>query len=342
MPAGPGVEAGNIYQIGKEVITTHGTAVAATNRFMVKNLDIDPGEDVGKGQSLVGVLRPTGPRALVKKAPTLKVTADLTYEQILYFLQSSIKGAVTPSGAGAAKTWTYLLSETADPAIDTFTIERRHTDMLAAPTNTDIEIEYCFTKSFQVKANNGGLSEITADMVGRQVLASTLTGAIAIPTTRVVPGALWKLYIDDTWAGLGGTQVTADLVDFTFNFDAGLDTWFAQQGQTYFNQYVFKGGGGASCDIDLLYATVPQAEDAKAALFAKRFVRLVATGDAIAGGGFYTIQFDMCVEHDKGRLLQTKVNNGLVAVTAKLVPVYDATSGKQFQATVTNILSSLP
>ena len=238
---GPAVEAGNIYQIGQEVITTHGTAVAAKNRLMVKSLDLDPGEEVGRGSSLVGVLRPTGPRALTKKAPTLKVTADLSYEQILYFLLSSVKGAVTPSGGGNAKTWTFLLSETADPAIDTFTIERRHTDMLDSPTNTDVEIEYCFTKGFQIKAGTEGLTELTADMVGRQVSASTLTGAIAIPTTRLVPGALWKLYIDDTWAGLGGTPVTADLVDFTFNFDPALDTHFAQQGQTLLRQVHLQG-----------------------------------------------------------------------------------------------------
>ncbi len=339
---GPAVEAGNIYQIGKENPATRGTAVAATNRFMVKSLDVDPGEEVGRGRSLVGVLRPTGPRALTKKAPTLKVVADLTYEQILYFLTSSVKGAVTPTGAGNAKTWTYLLSETADPAPDTFTIERRHTDMLAEPTNTDIEIEYCFTKSFQIKGGGDGLSEISAEMVGRQVSASTLTAAIAIPTTRIVPSALWKLYIDETWAGLGGTQVTADIVDFTFDFDAGLDTHFAMQGQTYFNQYVFKGGGGASCELRMLYATIPQAEDAAAAAFTPRFVRLAATGDAISGGGNYQILLDMCVEHEKGRVVQTQIQDGLVAVTMKLIPVYDATSGKQFQATVVNTLAALP
>ncbi len=339
--AGPAIEAGTIFQIGKE--TTRGTAVAATNRLIGVNLSIDPGTTIRRSAHAGGTLVRRGPTAITRKFAQIKATGVLSFEQILYYLYMGVKGNVTPTGAGPY-TYTFDPNETSDPEPATFTIERRLTDVEGTPGNDDIEVEYCFARSLTVRGAEGedAAWEFDADIVGRQVTSTTLTPAIAVPSVEEILFAKTQLYIDDTWAGLGGTEVTgAQLLDFSLTFATGLSPHFGADGNLYFNRYTMAGPPGrehgATLDLTLLCDTRMATERTKAQAKATRFVRLKATGSSSR-----QVTLDMAVEHESGDIASVDARDGLHIVSMHLVPVYDATGAAHFKATVVNNLATLP
>ncbi|OGT26063.1 MAG: hypothetical protein A2Z17_06855 [Gammaproteobacteria bacterium RBG_16_66_13] len=338
--ASTAIEAGTIFQIGKE--TTRGTAVAASNRLLLDKLDFDPSAKTHKPSPAVGTLVRQGPTSITRKLAALRASGPLSFEQILYYFYMGVEGGVTPSGAGPY-IYTFDPTEIADPAPTTFTIERRLSDMLATPGYDDVEAEYCFCRSFSIKGAEGEESvwELDADIVGRQVATSTLTPAIAVPSVEEILVYKTSLYIDDTWAALGGTQVSGQLLDFSLTYNTGLKELFTPDGNLYFSRYTFAGGArdkGATLDLTLLVDTRMATERTKAQAAATRFVRLKATGSTANR----EVTLDMAVQHENGDIAVVDAREGLHIVSMHLVPIYDATGAAHFKAVVKNNLATLP
>jgi hypothetical protein len=338
--AGPAIEAGTIFQIGKE--TARGTAVAATNRLMLDSLSVDPGATTHKPTPAVGTLVRSGPTSITRKFAQMKAAGPLSFEQILYYLEMGVMGGVV--GVGTAPTvWTFNPTELVDPAPTTFTIERRLKDMLATPGYDDIEMEYCFARKLTFKGAEGeeAVWEIDADIVGRQVSASTLTGSIAVPSVEEILVQNTSLWINDTWAALGTTQVVGQIIDFTLNFDTGLFARFTPDGNLYFSKYSFAGSPGiakgASLDITMWVDTQMALERTAAKAAATRFVRLKATGSSAR-----EVDIDMAVQHENGDIAEVGTKEGQHIVNLKLVPLYDATGAAHFKAVAKNLLTVLP
>lgn len=338
--AGPAIEAGTIFQIGKESV--RGTPVAATTRLLLDRLDVDPGAVTHKPTPATGALVRQGPTSVTRKFAQLRPSGPLSFEQILYYLYMGVKGGVTPTGTGPY-TYTFDPDEVSDPAPDTFTIERRISDMLASPGVDDIEMEYCFARQLTIRGAEGeeAVWQLEADIVGRQVSSSTLTPAISVPSVEEIMVYKTALYIDDTWAGLGGTQVQGQLLDFSLTFDTGLAPLFTPDGNLYFSKYTFAGAPGrpkgATLDLTMLVDTQMATERTKAQAGTTRFVRLKATGSDSRD-----VALDMAVQHESGDIAMVDARDGLHIVSMHLVPVYDATGAAHFKAVVNNQLSSLP
>jgi len=339
--AGPAIEAGTIFQLGKE--TTRGTPVAATNRLLIDSLSVDPGAVTHKPTPAVGTLTRQGPTSITRKLAQLKAAGPLSFEQIGYFLGMGVKGAVAATGGPPLYTYTYNPDEISDPAPDTYTIERRLSDMLATPGYDDIEMEYCFARQLTISGAEGeeAVWQIAADIVGRQVSSTTLTPAIGVPAVEEILVYKTSLYIDNTWAALGGTQISGQLLDFTLTYDTGLKELFCPDGNLYFSRYTFAGAPGrskgASLDLTMLVDTQMVAERTKAQAGATRFVRLKATGSSSR-----EVALDMAVQHESGDIAEVGAKDGLHIVSMKLMPIYDATGAAHFKAVVKNLLTTLP
>lgn len=335
------IEAGTDFQIGKE--TTPGTAVAATNKLLVSSLSIDPGATVRHGPRTVGVLAPYGVRSVTRKLAELRVSTPVSFEQVLYYFLMGLKGGVTGTGLAAPYTWTFDPSETADPAPTTFTVERRLKDMLATPGYDDIRVEYCFARQLVIRGSEGEDSvwELEADIVGRQVSASTFTAGIAVPTVEDALVYKTTVYINDTWAALGTTPVLGQILDFTWTFDTGLLPLFTPDGNLYFSSYSFGGGEGrargVTIELTMLCSTQMATERTKAQAQANRFVRL-----SVAGSDDRAITLDAAVVHESGDIATVDARDGLHIVSMRLVPIYDSTGAAHVKAVVKNNLQTLP
>lgn len=340
--AGPAIEAGTIFQLGKENPAARGTPVAATNRFFLDSLSVDPGAVTHKPTPPVGTLTRQGPTSITRKLAQIKAAGPLTFEQIGYFLGMGVKGAVAGTVGPPLYTYTYNPDEVSDPAPDTYTIERRLKDMLAAPGYDDIEMEYCFCRQFTIKGAEGeeAVWQIDADIVGRQVSTSTLTGAIAVPTVEEIMVYKTTVAINDTWATLGNTAISGQVLDFSLTFDTGLKELFCPDGNLYFSKYTFAGSPGrargATLDLTMLVDTQMAAERTKAQAAATRFVRLKATGASSK-----EVSLDMAVQHEQGDIATVDARDGLHIVSMHLVPIYDATGAAHFKAVVKNLLAAL-
>lgn len=108
------------HQLGKQ--SAIGTPVAATRIFPYRgNLGInlnwtDPDVDVG---SIDPVLAPYRSGSEI----TESLTGPLQYNDIPTFFAAGLIGSVTPTGGGAAKTWTHTAQSTTSTAFDYFTDE---------------------------------------------------------------------------------------------------------------------------------------------------------------------------------------------------------------------------
>lgn len=335
---GSGVRDLRQYQIGKE--TTPGTAVAATTR-LVSELEFDPQEPVFQPEAQLGILleNPTTD-VIALRSTDATWSGDLTYEQILHLLHMSLEGGVTPVGAGADKTWTFDPTFAADPALNAFTLQKRMTD---GTTNWDERIAYVLARGFSIRGAIGENAKFEADLYGRPVERdSAITAAIAIPSVNFVPVSAFKLFVDDTFAGIGTTQMLETITDFNFDYRAPSHPSFFVDGRTdksFSRHSLNRVGFDFRCAAE--YNATVHAERAKAASRALRYARLVATGPAL-GGGNYKVQIDMCLRYREGEFDAEGEREDADAVSLDLIQAYDPTNSFGLKVVVVNGLAALP
>jgi hypothetical protein len=244
----------------------------------------------------VGVLVPYGGNSIVvARGAEMAYSTDLTFEEIIDFLAMGIKGGQTGAGGGADKTWTFTFDPDDDAAPDTFTVEAVHDD---ATTQYGVEVEYVFAKTINISRTIGEPMKLKAGLVGRQVTDAAPTGAIGVPTAwEPALGDKLALYIDDTWAGLGGTAKAGVMVDMNLDIVTGLTTG-PPTSTGLFGAYRF---GPATFDLTMTFefTSIADAEQEYSRSRTKRFVRLEVTGSAL-GGGTKKIRFDLPARTPEG------------------------------------------
>lgn len=234
---------GNRYfskvQYGKEVISTHGTAVPATKILLGKVPAVNsdrkpefPAEDVG--------IRTDAVRSVIHQylyTNTLS-TEHGYYQQLPMLFGCGLLGNVTPAPVTGGKTdylWTFTPSLTASNTPDSLTIE------LGDDTQA-FEAEYCMFERIRI---GGQVSQgmeaspvnVEADFFGRQLTPTTFTGALSLPTVEPINAKLARFYLDPTWAGIGGTEKTNILRGFDVEILTGLHPKFTGDANKYFNAH---------------------------------------------------------------------------------------------------------
>lgn len=331
-----GVKDLRIYQAAREA--AYGTPLATTNR-LVGDLEIVPQEEVIQPQPQIGVLlaNPTTD-IIVRRMAEARFSGELTYEQILYLLEASIDGNVTPTGGGADKTWAYTSLYTADPVLKSFSLHRRLTD---GTTTWDEGIAYALVKDFKLSGAIGEVAKFESNWFGRPVDTSVvLTGAIAVPAVNFVSVADFKLYIDDSFANLGTTQFLGDLIGWDLNVEGIYQPKFYQDGRTdrSFSTHALKRQDyNASMQVEVNAQVI--AERAKAASRALRYIRLVATGAAL-GGSNYKVQIDFIARHKMAQYDQAGDRDGNDTATMEFVSAYDSAQQLGIRFSIVNALAA--
>lgn len=327
---GQTIYAMRLYQWGSE--STRGTAVAATSKIATEEVQLDPTDSFDRPRLAKGLLhRNPGSEVVVGRGTTWKAAESILVPSQQQHWISMGLGNIAATGGGPF-VWTFPRTLTADPAPKTFTFERRLTD---GSTPIDHEWAYCFASQLKWSYQIDKPIHFSAEGFGRRVQASTLTAALAMPTINPAPTALTQLWLDSTWANLGVTQVTAQVLKADITYHTGLKPKMTLDGRTDldFTTYVFD---AADCgvDVDLVIMAGAQYALEKTASEAGtlRALRLKTTI------GADIIQLDALLKHEKGSSFGVGNEDGQDTVPFKLVDTDDGTN--MFQAVITNAIGT--
>lgn len=327
-----------VFQWGKE--STRGTLVPATSKLLVADVDFEEDGQVFHPPLVRGLVqRWKGGEIVVQRGTKFTIPESVAfYEQMPNWLSQSVKGAVAPTGVGPY-VYTYTRDPTANPLLDSWTYERRLSD----GTNfIDQEFGYAMLSSINWKSQQNQPVMFTAEGFARRQQTSTLTASLSAPATpEALLGSSSKLYIDTTWAGVGGTIVSGQIVSWDLAFNTGympihladgrsdLDFAGAVYGSenTYLTlkaQMLVKPNSGQ-------YATEKTAAEAQTL----RAVQIRCDGSTAN----LQVKFNMLVKHNMAGLIKIGEFEAQDLVEMELVESTDATNF--FQVIVTNNIAAI-
>lgn len=322
-----------LFQLGKE--TTRGTAVAATKKI-AGSLDVEIEDEWDRPEHVLGrqSLFEKGIATRLLQQVGLKYSGPAYYEQLLWWLGMGVVGGVTgvQQGVTAAYLWTYEPTLATGNAPDSYTIEY-------GDEQQNFESEYCIARSLTLSGAPKEAWKIDVDIVGRKMTESTVTGSLT-PVTglETPPFNKTNLYIDTTWAALGGAVKAATLVNCSLAIPC-FKALANADGNDYFSAYGIQGRAITGKMALLFNATANTERDSYAARTA-RFIRLKCQGTLIEGSYYKWLLIDMCVEYTKFKVLGEW--EGQTLVEAEFVSCYDPTGAKEFVISVQNALAAIP
>lgn len=276
------------FQLGKE--TTFGTTVPATRRFGWSFAPtVDPHWTFPVSDT--GTLDQALPPYRMAVDVTGQATGPLAFNDIPYLASALVKGGVTPTGGGAAKTWAFTPAYTTQDVFEIFTGEW-------GDETTD-----------QFQYADGVLNQLVLtypqDLGPIAVSADYRFSSVAYPVARtgglsVDPSLYWayaadtSLYINDAAGSIETTQILNTMHNATVTINNNLDVKrFANGSNTRF-QAAGYGRGARSFEVafDFAKSTAAIAEFTKwlNADPVERFVgiKTVSTTDAQAGTKYST------------------------------------------------------
>ena len=309
-----------VFQWGKEV--TRGTAVAATSKIAVENIEFEPEDVLARPKLAKGLLhRNPGSETVITRGSRFRIPeTPVVYDQLQHLLSMAVKGGVAATGADPY-TWTFARSLTADPAPDSWTLERRLND---GSSQKDNEWAYALLSELRFIYQVDQPLRFSAAGFARRVQASTLTAALALPTIEIPPTPLAKIWIDSTWANLGTTQITGQVLRAEVTFRTGLKPIMTLDGRSDldFTSYILDASEvGVDAEITMLVAGQYDTEKTAAEAATLRAVRL-----EILGTQSRELELDMLLKHERGSLFSVGQQDGQDIVVMKFEDSDDGTN----------------
>lgn len=204
--------------------------------------------------------------------------------QILW--AATLKGGVTPTGGGAAKTWTLQAAST---TADNF---EYLTDYWGDDQTTD-EIIFGAEVINQLQLSFGddlGAFQVNADLLGAQArIGEGPTGGITIDNTpNWIYGADTEFYLDSVYTSIGTTKLTDAVHGMTFTVNNNLDQKrFANGSNTRF-QLAGYGRGAREITLELVLAkttaTIAEAATLDDSPVPSRYIEVKTTSPEIITG----------------------------------------------------------
>jgi len=340
-----GVKVLTKVQYGLE--SAHGTAVAAdTMLLMTASLSEDDRQvhipEVDMGVRTNRLLSASVVRKLVADGIGLEDTDGAYFQMFPVLFSCGLLGSVSPAeqtGSQGDYLWTFAAPQTATENIETLTLEV--TDDVQA-----YEIPYCMVRSITISGDCvSGEVHCSADLVGRFVDQTTVTGGVSIPTVEMCVGKLSQIYIDSTWAGIGGTELSNCLINWQVTLNTGAHPKFWGTANRYFSgheqgaitgeaQFTFERTSDVATEE--LYFRPASGGVART----DRFVQLKLSGTQIGSGDNHTLALDMAGQWTSWSPLGGEEEGNSLDV-ATLTFGYDATGAQSFRALVTTNVSAI-
>jgi len=224
-----GTTALRVVQWGRE--STWGTGVAAAVIGSgISDFNFNHGVNINRKKFLAGSLQPAQVASVTRKMPVAQISGDVTPEDIIYMLDSGIKGSVSPTGTNP---YTYVFAAP--------------TTASGAPRSRTLE----FYDGSQCHEMNGALLEsitftgadgtdnvtFQANFIGKQIVPTTVTGALSSRSFSLLPAQSCALYVDSAAGTIGSTQISSTLIDWSLTINTGIHTKFFMDGGSVATSY---------------------------------------------------------------------------------------------------------
>lgn len=317
-----------LFQWGKEVISTHGTRVAATSKIAVEDIEFTEEDEMYRPNLAKGLIMPhSGNETPVRRGTLFKVTDQpVVFDQMQHWLAMAVQGGVTGVLTGGDHyLYTFTRNPAADPTPESFTLERRLSD----GTNfVDLEWGYAMLSMLSFIFEQGQPLKFSAEGFCRRVQSSTLTASLPFPSSNVlnIQGAMGAtVAIDSSWAAMGGTVLSGEVRKAVLNFKTGFKPVPLIDGRSDldFSTHVIDGDEvGMTLDIDVLLTKAQfDAQKTAAEAGTLRAVRL-----ELAQNGVRNIQIDGLFNFEKASFFGVQNDEGQVAGTFRMVESTDDTN----------------
>ncbi len=215
-------------QIGKEAV--RGTGLAATVKIPG---DITYTEEIDKyfANYPRGVRAPvTKGGVAVRNGAMVRIEQDLSFEDALLIFYAGLNGAPTKAGIGPFE-YTFDPGLAVIEAVDSLTVEYAEGD--GAADHVAGEFNFGFVPRFSFNWAFNEIATCSWEIVGRKPTDGAVTGALSEHVGREeIPSNLFTVDMDDTWAGLGGTQLTSVVRSGTLEIETGLTPKATIDGRT--------------------------------------------------------------------------------------------------------------
>lgn len=320
------------FQYGKE--GTRGTAVAATGVMLADPAPVKADRKPRFPEEALGV-RAASMRSIIDQylvADSMKFSNG--YFQVLPALFGcGIKGGITPtevSGGQGDYRWDFYPSMTAANAPDSLTLER-------GDDTQAVECEFSMFDRYKIsgvipQGAEGAPVMIEAGYFARQDTPTTFTGALSLPTVESINAKVARLYLDTTWAGVGGTEKTGLLRGFDIELLTNVHPKFHGGADKFFDTYA---EGMLAAMVTL---TIEGNADADAIWDAFRaqslaVMRLSISGAQIGTGTNHKLVIDVSGKWEDVTPISS-IENGNNLHQAVLHGLYDPTGAKIYQVQV--------
>lgn len=316
-----------LVQIGVEV--TPGTPVAATKRLT--SLEVTP-----TIKPELKAYRPSGYKfptisALGKEWTESAIQGPLTYTEIIYLLNSLLV-AVTPTGAGPEKTWTFTPSSNASDTRKAFTIETGSADR-----GRQMSYSRVTSGTFNFSRDECTFQgTITSKALADDFTLTTLTSAAEIKLIPILPTE-GSIKLADTYAGLAGATALGRVFSISWGIqNLSGPVWPINSSTTF----------AALTDlVPTSEGTIKMAvDDEGMALLANlrsgdtKFLRVKYTGVTI-GTLPYSLQIDLAMKVSNVQAFSDEA--GVYAIEWNFTTTSDVTWGKSVEIIVVNDLTGL-
>jgi len=281
-----------------------------------------------------------GAGVLTKQWCEVNIDTELSAEQVLWPLLTGIKGAVSASAANNADTYTFTPQLTTGiPTLDTATVEFLQSD--GSTNHYYGESAYCMTESFKIDSSPDQIAKLSWKMFGRARQTDTPTAALTPYTSlEPLPGALCFVYLDTTWAGLGGTQLASIVRSLSFECTTGIMPDWTMDGRSDLDFVKHSVGSlGAKLGLTLEFDATGASRYANYRANDLVYIRLKFTGESVGDASVKTVQIDGAYRFAADPTFSN--DNGQVLMACQLEAVYDSTGTKILEFTVINGLSAV-
>ena len=211
-------------QWGLENPAAHGTPVATDAMLLGEHPRLRP----DRKPTLIEEAIPYRSMGFQHRTDTILVRDTLNfpnayYQLIPYLFSMALKGNVTPveqTGGEGDYLWDHTPSETATNAIDSGSLQVG--DELQAYLSA-----YMMIERIKITGNisqDGGVSPvvISVDYFADGWAAGAFSGGVAVPSVERINAKLARLYIDNTWAGVGSTELVNSIRAFDIEIIPGV------------------------------------------------------------------------------------------------------------------------
>ncbi len=327
----------NKIQIGEE--TVKGTSVPATVEIVADVTQVEE-QDFHRSALPAGQRATPGAAGVVLRHGTIfTVETELTPHDILWPLHTGVRGNITSVAGTGDETWTFLPELTTSAiTLDSATVEYVRGD---GTTNHYYgESAYCLTSAFRIEWAFNEIAKLSWDMFGRRRQTGTPTPALTPYAGRAaLTSNLTSIFVDDTGAGIGASQLTTILRSGRFECPTGIEPDYTLDGLADQDFTIHKVSNiGATLQLVLEFDAASALEFADFRNNVLRFIRMITTG-AVIGAKVFTVQVDGAYRHVTPP--QFTQDGDQVIVTLDLEAVYDATWGKILEFELVNDISTI-